>query len=77
MAAMQGKNGIALGNAVGSIICDTGLILGLAILIAALDFWDERPSQRSPDEKDRNPQLPQHVCMMMNINKHLGNAATA
>ena len=33
MAAMQGKSGIALGNAVGSIICDTGLILGLAIII--------------------------------------------
>jgi cation:H+ antiporter len=33
---MQGTPGLALGNAVGSIICDTGLILGLASLIAPL-----------------------------------------
>ena len=36
MAAIQGNPGLALGNAVGSIICDTGLILGLACLIAPL-----------------------------------------
>ncbi len=30
MAALQGNPGLALGNAVGSIICDTGLILGLS-----------------------------------------------
>lgn len=36
MAALQGNPGLALGNAVGSIICDTGLILGLACLIAPL-----------------------------------------
>ena len=36
LAAMQGSPGLALGNAVGSIICDTGLILGLATLIAPL-----------------------------------------
>ena len=36
LAAIQGKPGLALGNAVGSIICDTGLILGLACLIAPL-----------------------------------------
>ena len=36
LAAMQGKPGLALGNAVGSIICDTGLILGIATLIAPL-----------------------------------------
>jgi len=35
-AAIQGSPGLALGNAVGSIICDTGLILGLASLIAPL-----------------------------------------
>jgi cation:H+ antiporter len=35
-AAMQGSPGLALGNAVGSIICDTGLILGLACVIAPL-----------------------------------------
>lgn len=36
LAAIQGRPGLALGNAVGSIICDTGLILGLACLIAPL-----------------------------------------
>ncbi len=36
MAAIRGSPGLALGNAVGSIICDTGLILGLACLIAPL-----------------------------------------
>ena len=36
LSAIQGKPGLALGNAVGSIICDTGLILGLASLIAPL-----------------------------------------
>ena len=34
LAAIQGRPGLALGNAVGSIICDTGLILGLATLIS-------------------------------------------
>lgn len=33
MAAVGGNPELALGNAVGSIICDTGLILGLAIVI--------------------------------------------
>jgi cation:H+ antiporter len=36
LAAMQGRPGLALGNAVGSIICDTGLILGLATIISPL-----------------------------------------
>jgi len=36
LAAIQGRPGLALGNAVGSIICDTGLILGLACLISPL-----------------------------------------
>jgi len=35
-AAVQGEPGIALGNAVGSIICDTGLILGIANCMAPL-----------------------------------------
>jgi len=35
-AAIEGKPDIALGNAVGSIICDTGLILGIATLISPL-----------------------------------------
>ena len=33
-AAIQGNPDLALGNAVGSIICDTGLILGIATLIS-------------------------------------------
>jgi len=36
VAAVGGRPGLALGNAVGSIICDTGLILGLAALIAPI-----------------------------------------
>ena len=35
-AAMQGSPGLALGNAVGSIICNAGLILGLACVLAPL-----------------------------------------
>lgn len=36
VAALAGTPGLALGNAVGSIICDTGLILGIATLVAPL-----------------------------------------
>jgi len=36
LSAIQGVPDLALGNAVGSIICDTGLILGLACLISPL-----------------------------------------
>jgi cation:H+ antiporter len=36
LAALQGEPGLALGNAVGSIIADTGLILGLACVIAPI-----------------------------------------
>jgi cation:H+ antiporter len=36
LAAIRGSPGLALGNAVGSIICDTGLILGLACVVAPL-----------------------------------------
>lgn len=36
LAAIDGEPALALGNAVGSIICDTGLILGLACIIAPL-----------------------------------------
>ena len=36
LAAMTGRPGLALGNAVGSIICDTGLILGIATLMSPL-----------------------------------------
>jgi len=38
LAALAGNPGLALGNAVGSIICDTGLILGLACLISPIKF---------------------------------------
>ena len=36
LAALHGNPDLALGNAVGSIICDTGLILGVACLISPL-----------------------------------------
>lgn len=36
LAALKGNPDLAMGNAVGSIICDTGLILGLAALVAPL-----------------------------------------
>ena len=36
MAAMGGHPDFALGNAVGSIICDTGLILGIACIMSPL-----------------------------------------
>jgi len=36
MAAWSGQPGLALGNAVGSIIADTGLIFGLGCLVAVL-----------------------------------------
>ena len=36
LAAFKGMPDLALGNAVGSIICDTGLILGLAAIISPL-----------------------------------------
>lgn len=38
MAALNGNPDLALGNAVGSIICDTGLILGIACLISPLQL---------------------------------------
>ena len=36
--SMGGRPGLALGNAVGSIICDTGLILGIAALMKPFPF---------------------------------------
>jgi cation:H+ antiporter len=36
LAAIQGAPGLALGNAVGSIIADTGLILGLAAIVGTI-----------------------------------------
>jgi cation:H+ antiporter len=38
LAAIGGSPGLSLGNAVGSIICDTGLILGFACIIAPLEL---------------------------------------
>lgn len=41
LAAWKGDPGLAMGNAVGSIICDTGLILGVACLIRPLTIpWN-------------------------------------
>ncbi|MGZ0171828.1 MAG: calcium/sodium antiporter [Planctomycetales bacterium] len=41
LAALNGEPGLSMGNAVGSIICDTGLILGVACLIRPLTIpWD-------------------------------------
>ncbi len=36
LAALKGNPDLAMGNAVGSIICDTGLILGLAAILSPL-----------------------------------------
>ena len=47
LSAIQGKPGLALGNAVGSIICDTGLILGLASLIGPLPLNRQLTSRLS------------------------------
>lgn len=41
MAAIKGNADLALGNAVGSIICDTALILGIASLISPLPLKKE------------------------------------
>lgn len=38
MAAIQGRPDLALGNAVGSIITDSGLIIGLAAIIRPIDI---------------------------------------
>jgi cation:H+ antiporter len=38
LAALGGDPGMALGNAAGSVICDTGLILGIACLINPLSL---------------------------------------
>ncbi len=44
-AAFEGEPGLALGNGIGSIICDTGLIFGLAALIRRLPV-DRRVQNR-------------------------------
>jgi len=47
LAAVQGAPGLALGNAVGSIIADTGLILGVAILIGPIPVDQRLVSRQS------------------------------
>ena len=47
LAALQGAPGLALGNAVGSIIADTGLILGLAVLIGTVPVEQRLVSRQS------------------------------
>jgi cation:H+ antiporter len=47
LAAVQGAPGLALGNAVGSIIADTGLILGLALLIGTIPVDQRLVSRQS------------------------------
>ena len=46
-AALQGSPGLALGNAVGSIIADTGLILGIAALIGVVPVDPRLVSRQS------------------------------
>ncbi|MDC7250127.1 MAG: calcium/sodium antiporter [Sphaerochaetaceae bacterium] len=47
VSALQGSPDLAMGNAVGSIICDTGLILGVAALINPLPFKKEVVNRQS------------------------------
>jgi cation:H+ antiporter len=47
MSALNGASGLAMGNAVGSIICDTGLILGIAALISPLPFKKKEIKRQS------------------------------
>ena len=47
LAAVRGVPGLALGNSVGSIIADTGLILGLAILIGRVPVERHLVSRQS------------------------------
>ncbi len=47
LAAIQGAPGLALGNAVGSIIADTGLILGLAAIVGTIPVDQRLVSRQS------------------------------
>ncbi|UCH26049.1 MAG: sodium:calcium antiporter [Trueperaceae bacterium] len=47
LAAIQGAPGLALGNAVGSIIVDTGLVLGLAALVGRVPVDQTLVSRQS------------------------------
>lgn len=46
MSALKGASELAMGNAIGSVICDTGLILGIAALIKPLPFKKEDVSRQ-------------------------------
>lgn len=46
-AALKGAPGLAMGNAVGSIICDTGLILGVATLIGTVPIQKKMVERQS------------------------------
>ena len=46
-AAMQGNTEIAIGNALGSIICNTGLILAIIIIISRPKFTDKKEFQQN------------------------------
>lgn len=45
-AAVQGNTEIAIGNALGSIICNTGLILAIIIIVSGPIFKDKKEFQR-------------------------------
>ncbi len=47
MAAIKGTSGLALGNAIGSIIADTGLILGLSAIIGLIPVKGETIKKQS------------------------------
>ena len=46
IAALKGNPGMALGNSVGSIACDTGLILGLACLLGPIPINEQIKKQQ-------------------------------
>ncbi len=68
LAAVTGRPGLALGNAVGSVITDTGLILGLACLIAPL------PLQRRIVNRQGWIQFACGICLVL-VTLPLGNLA--
>ena len=59
LAAVRGKAGLALGNAVGSVICDTGLILGLSCLLGQV------PLERKILRKQARVQLASGILIVL------------
>lgn len=59
LAAVAGNPGLALGNAVGSIICDTGLILGIACILRPL------PINRSLVQRQGRIQIAAAVLLVL------------